>query len=407
MCIVYKSYIIMELAIPLIAMGGLYIASKQRNDNDENVCDDENEEGFVDYKYLPNTNLANVNFPSEYPVKSPALDTTTKLAHDNRYDGSSYTDKYFGLNHPKDIHDPNRWSKNNSQNDENSAQHTSLSGDTVDNSYFSHNNMVPFFGGKQTQRDFTANQNEGLMDSYLGKGSQTTALKIAKAAAMPAKMMETHLAPQRARTMVDYLFHSTNKRQRGTNPVRVWKDDGRDRGTAYLMVRLDQECERKYDRLRARCVCAVIRTMEAQGDYPSIAFVLKKLRSASSSTTQLFQKLICLTVQSMGRLILDGCASSASLSAKSKRPWLKRALTLFVQTCHYNEFYRQPHSENILLQAYAAVRIKSRLNPGTKTLTLRRVVKNLAKTYPEMQAIAIVKRSRLKLRTGFPHEARK
>jgi len=172
MCIVYKSYIIMELAIPLIAMGGLYIASKQRNDNDENVCDDENEEGFVDYKYLPNTNLANVNFPSEYPVKSPALDTTTKLAHDNRYDGSSYTDKYFGLNHPKDIHDPNRWSKNNSQNDENSAQHTSLSGDTVDNSYFSHNNMVPFFGGKQTQRDFTANQNEGLMDSYLGKGSQ-------------------------------------------------------------------------------------------------------------------------------------------------------------------------------------------------------------------------------------------
>jgi len=58
MCIVYKSYIIMELAIPLIAMGGLYIASKQRNDNDENVCDDENEEGFVGYKDLPNTNLA-------------------------------------------------------------------------------------------------------------------------------------------------------------------------------------------------------------------------------------------------------------------------------------------------------------------------------------------------------------
>ena len=116
----------MELAIPLIAMGGLYIASKQRNDNDENVCDDENEEGFVDYKYLPNTNLANVNFPSEYPVKSPALDTTTKLAHDNRYDGSSYTDKYFGLNHPKDIHDPNRWSKNNSQNDENMTEEERL-----------------------------------------------------------------------------------------------------------------------------------------------------------------------------------------------------------------------------------------------------------------------------------------
>lgn len=116
----------MELAIPLIAMGGLYIASKQRNDNDENVCDDENEEGFVGYNDLPNTNLPNVNFPSEYPVKSPALDTTTKLANDNRYDGVSYTDKYFGLNHPKDIHDPKRWFKNNYQTVEKSTQHTSL-----------------------------------------------------------------------------------------------------------------------------------------------------------------------------------------------------------------------------------------------------------------------------------------
>jgi hypothetical protein len=245
-----------------------------------------------------------------------------------------------------------------------------------------------------------------LAETYLGKCSRTTALEIAEAAGMPAEMMEMHLSPQRARTLVDYLFQSANKRQRGTNPVRVWKDDGRDRGTAYLMVRLDQECERKYDRVRARCVCAVIRAIESQGDYPSIAYVLKKLRLASSAMTQLFQKLICLTVQSMGRLILNGCASSASISSTSvsNGPWLKRALTLFLQTCQFNEFYTQPHSEGILLKAYAAVHFKSTSDPRIKNLTLRRVVKNLAKTYPEMQAIAIAKRSRLKLRSSFPRE---
>ncbi len=47
-----------------------------------------------------------------------------------------------------------------------------MTGNTVDGEYFRHNNMVPFFGRKVTTRDFKANQNEGLMDNYLGKGSQ-------------------------------------------------------------------------------------------------------------------------------------------------------------------------------------------------------------------------------------------
>jgi len=166
----------MELAIPLIAMGGLYIASKRRANDDEQECD--NEEGFVDYKYLPNTNLPNVNFPSEYPVKSPSLDTTQKLSHDNKYTGGAYTDKYFGLSDPKDIHDPNRWGKHNSttvstqQLNHGENSFTSLTGDAVNGEYFKHTNMVPFFGGKVTTRNFKADQNEGLMDSYLGKGSQ-------------------------------------------------------------------------------------------------------------------------------------------------------------------------------------------------------------------------------------------
>ena len=158
-----------------------------------------------------------------------------------------------------------------------------------------------------------------LAEIYLGKGLRTTAVKIAKAAHMPAKLIEVHLAPRRARGIVDYLFYSASKRQRGSNPVRVWKDDGKDRGTAYLMVRLDQGSERKYERLRARCICAVIRSIEVQEDYPGLAWILKKLRSASGSTTQLFQKLICLTIQSMGRLILRGSAHQWLLLTQSPR----------------------------------------------------------------------------------------
>ena len=57
----------MELAIPIIAMGGLYMISRQDNDNN-NRQNEQEEEGFVGYSDLPNTNLPNENFPSERPM---------------------------------------------------------------------------------------------------------------------------------------------------------------------------------------------------------------------------------------------------------------------------------------------------------------------------------------------------
>lgn len=167
----------MELAIPLIAMGGLYMASKQQKNNSEYCSDEEYEEGFKGYKDLPNTNLHNVNYPTEFPVRSPPLDNTERLSHNSSYSGTAYTDKYFGPTNPKDIHDPNRWNKGNSVAAippvvSDGAGFRSLTGDMVEGDYFRHNNMVPFFGRKVTTRDFHANQNEGLMDNYLGKGSQ-------------------------------------------------------------------------------------------------------------------------------------------------------------------------------------------------------------------------------------------
>ena len=140
----------MELAIPLVALGSLYIVSNQSKKPKPT------NEGF-----LPNTNVPDVN----YPVVSQETEISSKLSTMNKYSGPSvYTDKYF-----------NPYSKGSlvkeSINADNN-QYKSLNGDNVDSAYFEHNNMMPFFGGKIRSK-IDPNSNEAIMDNYLGTGSQT------------------------------------------------------------------------------------------------------------------------------------------------------------------------------------------------------------------------------------------
>jgi hypothetical protein len=140
----------MELAIPLVALGSLYIVSNQSKTSKPA------NEGF-----LPNTNVPDIN----YPVVSQETEISSKLSTMNKYNGPSvYTDKYF-----------NPYSKGSlvkeSINADNN-QYKSLNGDNVDSAYFEHNNMMPFFGGKIRSK-IDPNSNEAIMDNYLGTGSQT------------------------------------------------------------------------------------------------------------------------------------------------------------------------------------------------------------------------------------------
>lgn len=176
MSIVYIILYTMELAIPLVALGGLYIVSKQ-NKNEEQ------EEGFVGYQELPNTNLPDKNYPSEQPITTPEYSQTARLTVDNRYNGSTYTDKYFKPNSldgsislKESISLDNKSAPTvgaieqenlNTQGEE----FRSLTGETLNSNNFRHNNMVPFFGGKNTARNVDINQ-ESLLDNHLGKGSQ-------------------------------------------------------------------------------------------------------------------------------------------------------------------------------------------------------------------------------------------
>ena len=145
----------MEIAIPGVALGLLYIANNQ-NRNKEN-----SKENFSTNK-LPNTNIPNRNYPTEYPVVSNEIDQTSALSRVNRFDNNGvYTDKYFNQKENKQQHDA-----------PSEPEFESLTGDKVGSDYFQHNNMVPFFGSNLRTSKVGANSNEGIIDNYTGSGSQ-------------------------------------------------------------------------------------------------------------------------------------------------------------------------------------------------------------------------------------------
>ena len=146
----------MELAIPLVALGSLYIVSNQKK-----------EPKSVNEGFLPNTNVPDVNYPEQVSKNGSDTELSSKLATMNKYDGPSvYTDKYF-----------NPYAKGSLVKESvnaNTNQYKSLSGDSVGSNYFEHNNMMPFFGGKIRSK-IDPNSNEAIMDNYLGSGSQAIA----------------------------------------------------------------------------------------------------------------------------------------------------------------------------------------------------------------------------------------
>lgn len=178
----------MELAIPLVALSSLYFISKSNNDCDES--EGGGEEGFMANNTmemeLPNTNIPNKNYPAEVPIRDPALDITTKLAVDNKYVGGTYTDKFYNLNDPKHFLTKMNWKSKTGMKDgpteysggsekyigDSTNKYKSITGNMVGSDYFTHNNMLPYFGSKTRSRKMEANQNEQLMDNYTGNGSQ-------------------------------------------------------------------------------------------------------------------------------------------------------------------------------------------------------------------------------------------
>jgi hypothetical protein len=184
----------MEFAIPIAALAGLYVISKQQREDSKGGS----KEGFK--ALLPNTNVPDRiyddnsdNYPLMPDIHNP-LDATEALDHNNAYDGQTYTDKYFNVMDPRnkvmqEKHGQRPTGDYRPGQNMGEQKFTSLMGQNVDPDYFRHNNMVPYFGSKIKQRQFETNQFESLLDSYAGSGSQ----QIDKKAQSPLFQPEENL----------------------------------------------------------------------------------------------------------------------------------------------------------------------------------------------------------------------
>ena len=153
----------MEIAIPLVALSGLYLISNQSKKKDKSIYSVEN---FATNE-LPNTNIPDRNFPDGYTEVVPEVDITSNLSVNNKFDAPGvYTDKYFDPYKNPDLTTPAGSSTGVSN------KYMSLAGDMVDSTYFQHNNMVPFFGSHLRTQNALNNSNEGVLDNMNGAGSQ-------------------------------------------------------------------------------------------------------------------------------------------------------------------------------------------------------------------------------------------
>lgn len=154
-----------ELAIPLIALGSMYLISNQ-DKKKKSQSENYKRETFEvmnqytssnpnnEYNKLPNVNKPSIN----YPIESNNIEDNVK----GYYQPNQFTDKYF--NNSDEI-------KKMINGNEQQLPITSLTGELIENGNFTHNNMTPYFGSKIRGPNLD-NKTESLLDNMQGNGSQ-------------------------------------------------------------------------------------------------------------------------------------------------------------------------------------------------------------------------------------------
>jgi len=162
----------MEIALPLIALGGMYVISNQKNEETtKKEIRKKTQENFVNMgitseqsqlhgNYLPNTNIP----PQNFPVSNinQLVDTVQNYPNPN-----IATDKYFNQN----LYETNE--RKGISVKQNPQEIFSLTGNYLNSEQFKHNNMMPFNGGKVKGRPYNLNVSESVLDNMIGSGSQT------------------------------------------------------------------------------------------------------------------------------------------------------------------------------------------------------------------------------------------
>ena len=130
----------MEVAIPIVGLGAMYLISNQNKEKER--------DGFIGTqntsRRLPNTNTPVHNYPVE-----------------NKNASKNNILSYSGANPDSDLKPYNP--SGNIKTEISQKNFRSLTGNNMNPNELKHNNMVPFFGSSITQ---STKGYEGLLDSY-------------------------------------------------------------------------------------------------------------------------------------------------------------------------------------------------------------------------------------------------
>ena len=182
-----------EIAIPMVALGAMWLIS---NDKKKNVEELDNVSGPHQQELIAG------HVKSHLPVKPPVnypKPTYSELTSNTKYypAPNAATDRYFQQKvYEKKVEDGG--------DPANAAIFQSLAGSEVQKCDMKHNNMVPFFGSKVTQRTTGYNGNESILDNLQGRGSQ----QITKRAQAPLfKPQKNILISRKRRDHLGVLIH--------------------------------------------------------------------------------------------------------------------------------------------------------------------------------------------------------
>ena len=240
----------MELAIPIVALGGLYVLSNQENENGSR----ENFANYQTHRYnsKPGEGTQYKVEPDEGAVITNTPNTSSNAS---KYNNSNMvSDRFFSTDVNKIVDSsPDQFGDKYNLNN-----FTSLTGDAVNPNDLTHNNMVPFFGAKIKGRTANANEIETSMDYMTGAGSQNIKKTEQAPLFKPQKNMEyANGAPN----YNDFLQSRVNPGSNISN-VKPWAEiqvaPGLDNGFSSVgeggfnsgMVARDKWADRNVDQLR-------------------------------------------------------------------------------------------------------------------------------------------------------------
>ena len=169
----------MELAIPLLALGGLYVVSNHKKTDEEMLQDVDINSGSAKFNE-GYTNLEKKKSYLQKPINYPQEVENGNRNNVNYYPNpANIMDRYFDKQKMDNHVDNNNLTMgahnvHNDSIDTNSSvsQQYSLTGEEIDVNNFEHGNMVPFFGGKVRGSVGDERGATSILDTKQGNGSQ-------------------------------------------------------------------------------------------------------------------------------------------------------------------------------------------------------------------------------------------